>query len=833
MSSDLSKELKSYLEKNVTAKFEDRCKRFKDSLDFSQTGISDLSNNELLEAEEKNTVNLGMLEKSDFPNVPGEGKIKISVKQWYETNMREFNKRKSDAEKRRERLKNEFIEEYENQKDEALKNINSIIVDYKNKLNEIYRPICIIREQSAEIEKFAADYGIDLSIYTIDFQNMSLSEIKEISVVAEAAINETLQGRKGFSAMLVFLYLPLYLKPFDDNRFNVLFMAFYMLLLVSVIIAANPIAMGMISFLVIVQAVGNLVLAVKNHKLISAAYSISCNFDRFDKRISELISNEPAVKEFMEKYNRLCCENTDLLLEEKLSEINREISELLEASPENDLKKTRAEAESSEYIKPFIEEMKKIRSRYVLEFNNKLADYKRYCGNISKEIDKRAEQASPPGVPVNGNYYMDFSFKASVTSAKDGRIIGYNTIKLPFKNILFRYGSETERNERIKTLKLMLSSMLGNVRENFLEVTIVDTEQLGRQVSEFLTKPLRNTIKLVTSEWDKTFKMLFDTAKENMLTVGTGSFNEHNKQNAFEGKTTLEYRIVIILSTDKPLWSDKVFLKFKNYSADMGVWLWLVHGEEKLYIKDKKPPDGINELLDFPVIISSDSCFKYNNESVSFCDEGKFTEPLYYSESIGMKSVQNLAETIKNGRMDIIEYETQYRQRHIPDSKIWTYSTLDGIELHFGFLDGDRANPNIEWLGSDGAKPVHCLMAGETGAGKSATINQVLANLLHMYSPEELELIMIDFKNVEFNMYTGDLLIPHAKLIAGTTDGEYALSVFEYLIKEMKRRQAEFGRYKFQNITDWNKAVLSGKIKEKYMPRILFLCDEFQVMVRP
>lgn len=99
-----------------------------------------------------------------------------------------------------------------------------------------------------------------------------------------------------------------------------------------------------------------------------------------------------------------------------------------------------------------------------------------------------------------------------------------------------------------------------------------------------------------------------------------------------------------------------------------------------------------------------------------------------------------------------------------------------------------------------------------------------------MYSPEELELIMIDFKNVEFSMYTGKYLIPHAKLIAGTTDGEYALSIFDYLLEVMNDRKAKFSKYRFQNIMDWNKSVISKKINETYMPRVLLLCDEFQVM---
>ncbi|MBR1737136.1 MAG: hypothetical protein IJ736_09000, partial [Firmicutes bacterium] len=828
--SSLNDELSAYLSKNITEKYKGKCELFKKSLDFSEKDISGLDHNSLLETEESVKENLHYIENSDFPLVFGEATIKLSIKQWYEMNMQEYRKKKAKAEKKRDKLKDEILDNIELKKQDTLKAYEAAVLEYKDKLNDIYRPIYVVRKKADEIERFAADLGIDLSFYSIDFQNMSLKEIKETAIVADAALKETLQGRKGFSSLLIFLYLPLYIEPFEEVKYNTAFMAFYMLLMCLVIYAANPVSVGLISLLVIIQSVGNLAVNIKNRKLISAAYSISSNFSSFDKRITDLLSKEPEIQKITAKYEEICNEDIEELLKNELADINAEIEDIVSKSPEDELKAIREEAERYSVLSLLMDEMKKIRDKYTDEFKNNVSAYRKYYEKIKAEVDKRSKAVYPPGIPVNSNYYMDFEFKSSETSSSDGTVIGYNSIKLPFKNILFRYKNEKERVERIKTLKLILSSMLGNVRENFLEVTIVDTEQLGRSMPEFLTKSMKGIIKLVTSEWDKVFKALFDIARENMLAVGTGNFNDYNKKNAIEGKTTLEYRIVIILSTDKALWNDKVFLKFKDYSTDMGIWIWLVHGEEKLYLKDNKSPDGLKDLLNFPVIISSDAYYSYKGEKIRFCEESRFCKPIVYEEKIGRRSVENLAETIKSGRADIVDYEKDYRLRHIPDDKIWSFSTLDGIELHFGFLNGDRADPHIEWLGSDGAKPVHCLMAGETGAGKSATINQVLANLLYMYPPEELELVMVDFKNVEFNMYTGDLLIPHAKLIAGTTDGEYALSVVEYLLKEMRRRQAEFGRYKFQNIMDWNKAVLSGKIKEKYMPRILFLCDEFQVL---
>jgi hypothetical protein len=403
--------------------------------------------------------------------------------------------------------------------------------------------------------------------------------------------------------------------------------------------------------------------------------------------------------------------------------------------------------------------------------------------------------------------------------------------------------------------------MLANVRENFLDVTIIDPEGLGKDLSEFLNKDTQKYIRVVTTDYTKVLEQLYEKAKSNMMVIGNKSFNKYNEDNSNENKTTLEYTLVIILSSSG-LASNKVFQEFKKYSTDMGVWIWLLHADESNFTdKEGKIPPDIPVLLDFPIVIKSDDVAIVNDgTSIPLYKTSTFEQRLTADTYTVQNAVKEFELTMRKRKPDIIWYEEEYRTVFIPDNKIWTYSSAPGIELHFGFFEGDRSDNNPEWFGSDGVKPVHCLMCGETGAGKSATINQVLANLLHMYSPEELSLIMIDFKNVEFGMYTDKSnpnvtppsIIPHARIIAGTTDGEYALSVFEYALREMRRRQSELGIYQFQSIADWNSTItfqpkdvnnMSGKEKTKWdlkqrmiadgksiMPRLIILCDEFQVM---
>lgn len=116
----------------------------------------------------------------------------------------------------------------------------------------------------------------------------------------------------------------------------------------------------------------------------------------------------------------------------------------------------------------------------------------------------------------------------------------------------------------------------------------------------------------------------------------------------------------------------------------------------------------------------------------------------------------------------------------------------------------------------------HALVAGKTGSGKSTLLHALISNLAMWYSPEEIELYLIDFKKgVEFKTYAMHHL-PHARAIAVESDREFGLSVLQRIDVEMARRAELFRPFKSQNLQMYREA--SGKS----MPRTLLIIDEFQ-----
>ncbi len=117
----------------------------------------------------------------------------------------------------------------------------------------------------------------------------------------------------------------------------------------------------------------------------------------------------------------------------------------------------------------------------------------------------------------------------------------------------------------------------------------------------------------------------------------------------------------------------------------------------------------------------------------------------------------------------------------------------------------------------------HALIAGRTGSGKSTLLHVMITAAGMWYSPDELQMYLIDFKKgVEFKAYTGGRL-PHVRAVAIESDREFGLSVLQRLDDELTSRGELFRKLGAQNLQ--NARALAP---EEQLPRLLLLIDEFQ-----
>ncbi len=134
-------------------------------------------------------------------------------------------------------------------------------------------------------------------------------------------------------------------------------------------------------------------------------------------------------------------------------------------------------------------------------------------------------------------------------------------------------------------------------------------------------------------------------------------------------------------------------------------------------------------------------------------------------------------------------------------------------------------------LGADvSGKPVifdiekmpHLLVAGTTGSGKSVCINSILMSILYHAKPEEVKLLLIDPKKVEFKVYRD---IPHlcCRIIS---DPKKAAGALNSAVNEMEKRFELIEEVGVRNITGYNEATKNDPDKP-YMPRLVIIIDEF------
>ncbi len=123
----------------------------------------------------------------------------------------------------------------------------------------------------------------------------------------------------------------------------------------------------------------------------------------------------------------------------------------------------------------------------------------------------------------------------------------------------------------------------------------------------------------------------------------------------------------------------------------------------------------------------------------------------------------------------------------------------------------------------DLAKGPHYLIAGATGSGKSVALHVMIVSLLMRYSPEELKLVLIDPKSVEFRKYEH---IPHLLVDEIITEPKRALTLLQWAYDETNRRNEMFTECggMISNIDDYNTQIANDKIAK--LPRIVFVIDE-------
>ena len=288
-----------------------------------------------------------------------------------------------------------------------------------------------------------------------------------------------------------------------------------------------------------------------------------------------------------------------------------------------------------------------------------------------------------------------------------------------------------------------------------------------------------------------------------------------------ERRKMLPYRVFVFM--DVPLEMDQdSFRMFRNlieHNGECGI-LVLFSCDEAIWVEDK---DRIRSNIELELIqivkekcVHPTECFvpiQYQRLMLSSTDE---TMPT-------LTELRKMTEMICDAAKSDLGSMFSFTEM-LSDKSMFSSKSDLGLEFPIGY---DTTGGSVVNLKIDDRTP-HYLIGGATGSGKSNLLHNLIVSACWKYNPSEVKVYLLDFKEgVEFSQYAlpDPESLPHAVLVATEADTEYGVTVLRHLDEELSRRATLFKEQGCKDIRAYR-----AKSANNYMPRILVIIDEFQVL---
>jgi hypothetical protein len=390
-------------------------------------------------------------------------------------------------------------------------------------------------------------------------------------------------------------------------------------------------------------------------------------------------------------------------------------------------------------------------------------------------------------------------------------------LPFPERSLLLLKSTSEGRGLATRLIQAVMLRMLTSMPPGKVRFTIIDPVGLGESFSAFMHLADFEELLVASRIWtdpghiDARLADLTDHMENVIQVYLRNEFETILEYNDFAGEMAEPYRVLVV--ADFPTnFTESAAHRLKSVvtsGARCGVFTLMA-------VDTKLPMPRDLELADL-----TPHALSLTWRDGQFVDEhpeyGRM--PLVFDEPPETERFTRIVRTVGSQVRDVGRVEVPFRSVVPPADRWWKAESREGLDVPLGRAGARK----LQHLNLGKGTSHHVLVAGKTGSGKSNLMHALVVNLALRYSPEEVELYLVDFKKgVEFKAYAGGQL-PHARVVAIESEREFGLSVLARLDDELKRRGTLFREAGVQDLPTYRANPSRAKL-----PRILLLIDEFQ-----
>ncbi len=414
---------------------------------------------------------------------------------------------------------------------------------------------------------------------------------------------------------------------------------------------------------------------------------------------------------------------------------------------------------------------------------------------------------------------IDGGVPADPQLAPPAELTGSVPAFLPFPDrcsVLLRARDEG-RAAAVVTLQAMMLRFLTGLPPGKVRFTIIDPVGLGENFAAFMHLADHDE-KLVTSQiWTEPVQIeqrltdLTDHIASVIQKYLRNQYKTIEDYNRAAGEVAEPYRVLVVANFPT------------NFTPEAAKRL--------ISIAQSGPSCGVCTLVAADTRSTMPREFNISDlEAASFTlawKDGHFTPkdptlatfPLVLDQPPDTTTVAEMVQRVGKASKDAKRVEVPFEYIAPKPGDEWKGDASKGFEVPVGRAGATRRQSFT--LGRGTAQ--HALVAGKTGSGKSTLLHALITNLALIYSPDEAELYLIDFKEgVEFQWYA-TYRLPHARVVAIQSEREFGLSVLQRLDGILRERGEKFRDAGVNDLAGYRAAHPDQKT-----PRILLVVDEFQ-----